>query len=470
MQGSAPGYSERPVPTLYLPDAVFADGRLDVGGALAVGDDGNVLQHPPRDAEVVRLPGRLLMPGLVNTHSFAFHRVLRGRGEHRLPQGAPDGARAWEDALGAAVAALDPEGVYAASKQAFLEMALAGVTAVGEFHCLHHQPNGAQYADVHTLARQVVLAAREVGLRIALLRVAWARAGWKKNADPRQARCYELTPDKYLERTADLRAHFQPDPLVSVGVALHSVRTVPRPWLERVAQAAPAELQGAVVHARTAASLEEVDACQAEHGMRPVELLDDVGLLRRGTTLVHAVHLSKSELDRVAKSQAGVCACPSTDRGRGFGVVPADALLQAGVPISLGTGSHAQVDLLEEARLLEGHLRLLHRRRAVLDDGGGAPDALARRLWDCASVEGARALGLPTGTLAPGTPADFLTLDLGHPTLAGWRPATLLTQAVFAATPGCVREVAVQGRLIVRDGHHPQAEATVRDFSKLAGA
>ncbi len=462
VSGVAPCYGAAVGDVLYQPDFLYAGGALS-RGALAVSSNGRVLASAPAGAEVVRLPGRLLLPGLVNAHSHAFQRVLRGR-THFVEQGhAADDFWSWRELMYQAASGLDPEGVYVASRQAFLEMALAGITSVGEFHYLHHQPDGTPYAEPHLLARQVVRAAREVGLRIALLRVAYARSGHGLPENPRQRRFLEADADTYLSRTAELAAAVTADPLVSVGLAPHSVRAVPRPWLERIARQA----NGRVVHVHVAEQPQEVKACLAEHGLRPVQLLEATGLLGPRTTCVHAIHLDESDVAALGRSGAGVCACPSTERDLGDGVVPADTLLAAGVPLSLGSDSQAHVDLLEDARELEGHLRLTRLKRSVLDPGGGAVDALGRRLLGFATHGGARALGLDTGTLAPGEPADFFTVDLTAPALLGAPEEALLAAAVFSAGAAQVREVAVEGRLLVREGRHPLAEASARDFSSL---
>lgn len=441
-------------PTVYEPDVLVANGRVTPHGRLAVDAKGVVLATPPPDAQVVRLPGKALLPGLVNSHSHAFQRVIRGRTEFLETGKEADDFWSWREAMYRAATTLDPDGVEAVSRQAFVEMALQGITTVGEFHYLHHQPDGTPYSDPHELARRVVKAARDVGLRIALLRVVYARSGFQVAPNPRQQRFLDPDVDVALERTAGLRAAVERDPLVTVGIAPHSVRAVPKPWLERIARALP----GAVTHVHVAEQPAEVKACLAEHGRRPVELLADVGLLHPRFVAVHAVHVEPNEVLLFADAKAQVCACPTTEANLGDGVVPADAFLDAGVSLSLGSDSHATISLLEEARRLEEHLRLVRGRRAVLDPKQGQPHGLAERLFSIASAGGARALGLDVGTLAPGTPADFFTI-----TRSPGAPGPL-QDAVFGHAP--VRDVAVQGKLVVRDGLHPLAAETATHFTR----
>jgi formimidoylglutamate deiminase len=445
---------------VYQPDFLYSAGQL-TRGTLAVADDGTILANAPTGATVVKLPGRLLLPGLVNAHSHAFQRVLRGRTHFVATGREADDFWSWRELMYRAASTLDPDGVYVASRQAFVEMALAGITSVGEFHYLHNQPNGSPYAEPHELALQVIRAARDAGLRIALLRVAYARAGFNVAPNPRQARFIEPDAATFLARADELAAKTRADPLVTVGLAPHSVRAVPKAWLSEIA----AHARGRPTHIHVAEQPAEIAACLAEHQLRPVKLLENTGVLGKSTTAVHAIHLDAADVDALVKTNTQVCACPSTERDLGDGVVPADQLLRAGISVSLGSDSQAVIDLLDDARQLEGHLRLVRLKRAVLDPGNGTPDGTARRLLDCATQSGARALGLPTGSLAPGTPADFCTLALDTPTLAGMPEDALLAAAVFASAQ--VKDVCVQGKLIVRDGQHPLADASARDFSAL---
>ncbi len=452
--------------TVYQPDLLYIGGQLHPGRALHVDAAGCVLGEGDASAEanVIRLPGRALLPGLVNGHSHAFQRLIRGRTEYVAAGHGADDFWSWREAMYRAAEALTPEDVYTASRQAFLEMLLAGITAVGEFHYLHHQPDGTPYADRNLLARQVIRAARDVGLRIVLLRVGYARAGFQVPDNPRQHRFIDSDVDTFLTIVTELAREVKGEPGVSVGLAPHSVRAVPREWL-RVLAGVRADFP---VHMHVAEQPKEIEACLAEHGLRPVELLGELGMLESRFTAVHAVHVTEAEARILGEVRAGVCACPSTERNLGDGIVPADVLASAGVRLSLGSDSQATVDLLDEARQLEGHLRLSRLRRAVLDPGEGTMSGLAARLFEMATVNGARSLGLPTGTLEPGAPADFFTVDVNHPSLVGASPASLLPNIVLGADKAAVRDVAVQGRLVVRDGQHPRAEESGLAFHELS--
>ena len=497
--------------TTFVPDLLYVGGRFRSGRGLVCDERGVVLaitsaeipegfrggenifaETEPgvgvRVGRVVRLRKRAMLPGMVNAHSHAFQRVIRGRTEHRGAQAA-DSFWTWREEMYAAAARLAPGDVYDASRMAFMEMALSGITSVGEFHYLHRTPDGREYDDPNLLAWEVVRAARDVGLRIALLRVAYARAGFGREPDPRQLRFVEPDPATFILHAAalarDLAAEGGFVPGAWVGVAPHSVRAVPVEYLREVS--AFARAAGLPLHMHVAEQPAEVEACVAEHGRTPVALLASEGVLGPHFTGVHAVHVTAEEVGLLGASGACVCACPTTERNLGDGVVPADLFFREGVPVALGTDSHTQIDLLEDARELEYHLRLTSLRRNVLapasggvEDGGrGEGDsedaraggygmsALAARLFDCATRAGARSIGAPGSTFEPGRAADFFTVDLDDPSIAGAGAEDLLPAVVFSLTRAAVRETAVGGRLIVEDNRHPAQDEIVSRFKAL---
>jgi formimidoylglutamate deiminase len=511
----------------WLPDLLYTGGRFERGLALVCDAAGEIIKVAQADGltgeKKVRLANRAMLPGMINAHSHAFQRVLRGRTEHRTAN-QQDSFWTWREMMYSAATRLTPEDVYDASRMAFLEMALSGITAVGEFHYLHHGPDGAPYDDPNLLAKEVVRAAGDVGLRIALLRVAYGRAGYQVEPNPKQARFIERDSGTYLKNVQKLIADATlgtsptvregsasaakngalPDGRASaphasawVGVAPHSVRAVPLDYLrEVVAYANEHQLK---VHMHVAEQPAEVSACVEEYGRTPIALLDTEGLLSKRFTAVHAIHVTPKAIPSLARTGAIVCACPTTERNLGDGVVPADEYFKQGVAVCLGTDSHAQIDLLEDARELEYHLRLQKLERAVLPGGnptpgppagqpgwGGAvregasageigkstlPDGrvsdIATQLFDCATVNGARSIGAAGGALEAGKPADFFTVALDDPSIAGASPDDLLSSVVFASTRAAVREVVVGGKPIVSEGQHLIQDDVVERFNEL---
>jgi formimidoylglutamate deiminase len=221
-------------------------------------------------------------------------------------------------------------------------------------------------------------------------------------------------------------------------------------------------------HMHVAEQPAEVRACIEEYGRTPVEFLYSEGLLTRNFTGVHAIHIAPEEARLLAQARATVCACPTTERNLGDGIVPAEMFFKEGVSVALGTDSHTQIDLLEDARELEYHMRLQKLERAVLAPANdAAQSSLATRLFDCASLSGAKSIAAPNGQLEPGLAADFFTVDLNDPSIAGATPDDLLSNIVFGLARTAVRDVFVGGKQIVNDGQHEAQRETVEQFAAL---
>lgn len=442
----------------FQPDLLFSGGRVLAGAALNV-EDGRVASVGPAAGEPVRLQGCAILPGLVSAHSHAFQRAIRGRTEHRAHEpeadGSPGGraepaARSmvddfwtWREAMYAAAERLSPEDLHAVSLMCFLEMARAGVTAVGEFHYLHRDRDGRPYANPNELDLAVARAAREAGLRVVLLRVAYARSGFGVPENPRQRRFIEGSADEYL-RALDALAKEVP-----VGAAPHSVRACPQEWIRDIA--GEARRRGWVLHLHVSEQPGEVQQCLAEHGTTPPLLLERLGALRSETTCVHGVHLTADDIAAIGRARATVCACPTTERNLGDGVLRADKLLAAGARLCVGSDSEVQLNALEDARQLEYHLRLVELQRAILDAEHGGVGGLGARLYSIASEGGMRSLGLPGGALRAGEPADFVVVDLDDPSIAGATAEDLMSLATFSMERTALKATYVAGERLALD-------------------
>src|SRR6266496_3774589 len=448
----------------WLPDLLYTGGVFESGLALVCDASGQIARlsraDELTDEKRIRLSNRALLPGMINAHSHAFQRVLRG------------------------------------------------ITAVGEFHYLHNAPDGTPYDDPNLLAKQVIRAANDVGLRIALLRVAYARSGFLIGTNPRQARFIESDSESFLKnfeslvdsvssssvRQGTVSGEVPPDSQASdkawIGLAPHSVRAVPLEYLREVIRyAEPRDLK---VHMHVAEQPAEVSSCVAEYGRTPVALLQTEGFLSENFTAVHAIHVTAKAIAGFGKTGALVCACPTTERNLGDGVVPVDEYFRQDVDVCLGTDSHAQIDLLEDARELEYHLRLQKLERVVLagrnptvregassitqessdgKDSTTRPDGqistIATRLFDCATIKGARSIGATGGFLEAGKPADFFTVDLNDPSIAGSSSDDLISNIVFSLSRAAIREVVVGGKPVVSDGRHIEQKEIVEKFSDL---
>jgi len=392
--------------------------------------------------------------------------VIRARTEFRT-KAVKDTFWTWREAMYHAALRLSPEDIYCAARMAFLEMALSGITSVGEFHYLHHAPDGTPYEDRNLLAKQILRAAAEVGIKIALLRTAYVRAGWRKELEPCQARFITPRPADFVADTEALDAFVRKESSAGrawVGVAPHSIRAVPREYLIEIAGYVRA--RNLPVHMHVAEQPAEVEASLAEYGARPVAFLDQNGILSSKFTAVHAIHIEEDEIARLARHRAKVCACPTTERNLGDGILAADALQAAGVGICLGSDSNVQIDPLEDARQLEYNLRLSKHERAILAAASDR-ESLAVRLFKTATENGAASIGTSGGNLEVGRPADFFTVDLNDISIAGADRESLLSHIVFALERTAMRGVFVDGRPVIEEGHHPHEEQITQEFAKL---
>jgi formimidoylglutamate deiminase len=451
-----------PSPTLYLPEFLLADTQVHAGLGLLVDASGLVAALAERDqapdgTKLVPMPGKALLPGLANAHSHTFQRLFRGRAEGRAAGG--DTFWTWREQMYRAAGFLSPEQLYDVARATFLEMAQAGITAVGEFHYLHRDAEGRAYDDPNLLSHQVIAAAQSVGLRICLLRTAYFRAGFERAPHPGQRRFYETLP-QYLRNLEELQAKYIGVENVTVGAAPHSIRAVPLDQMKEIAGAAHA-LWTMPLHLHISEQIGENIACEGEYGATPVALLSQNGILSPKTTLVHAIHLTEAEFAAVAQAGSTICSCPTTERNLGDGIFPADIAARLGIPVAFGTDSQAQIDILEDARQHEYHLRLRDQQRGILDasarENWATKEPIESLLLRSASANGYAALGLAGGKLAVGEPADFFTVDLNDLSILGVDAASLASQAVFSLAKSAVRDVAVQGKLILENGRHSGA-------------
>ncbi len=437
---------------LYRPELLYSHGGFIANGGVLVSEDGRFLEASEKtdntSTRIVDLPGKAVLPGFVNVHSHSFQRLIRGKSESRIASGKDFWS--WRGTMYHAASQLDPQDVYDIARMAFLEMVLAGTTTVGEFHYLHNAPNGEPYDDPNLLSKQVIAAAQSVGIRIVLLRTAYLRSGYELPPDPGQVRFFEPT-NAFLENMSalihDLSATQSE---VRFGVAPHSVRAVPLGDLKTIAAWSRENKLPLQMH--VAEQVAENAACLREYGFTPVELLSRERLLGPDFTAVHAIHISGDEIAMLAEANTTICSCPTTERNLGDGIIAADKVMAAGIRVAFGSDSQAQIDPLEDARELDYHLRLEHQERAILDPI--AAQTLASRLFDCATIHGARALDLPGRGLTPGSFADFFTVDLNDVSIAGHSAEDLLPIIVFALNRSAIHDVVVNGRFIVRDKKH----------------
>jgi formiminoglutamate deiminase len=377
----------------------------------------------------------VVLPGLANTHSHAFHRALRGR-----THSGRGTFWTWREQMYAVARRLDPDRYLALARAVFAEMVLAGYTVVGEFHYVHHGAGGRPYDDPNAMGHALRQAAAEAGIRLTLLDTVYLAGGLSPSGhtplDEVQQRFSDGSVDAWSERVAALAD----GDLVRTAAAVHSVRAVDRGGLAAVAAAtAPGDRP---LHVHLSEQPAENEACLAVNGCTPTALLDESGLLRPTTTVVHATHLAPDDVERLGTAGGFASFCPTTERDLADGIGPGRALADAGVRLVLGSDQHAVVDPFEEVRGLE-----MDERLATLERGRFT----AAELMTAATADGYRSLGWPEGgVLAVGAAADLVAVRLDSPRTAGSEPA----QVLYSATGSDVSDVVVGGDHVVSEGRH----------------
>ncbi len=405
----------------WLPDGCRDGVRLTVtdGRFTTV----EVAPPQPRD----RALSGVVLPGLANGHSHAFHRALRGR-----THGDGGTFWTWREQMYRVAQTLDPDGYYALARDVYTEMVGAGYTVVGEFHYLHHDRDGSAYADPNAMGQALIAAAADVGIRLTLLDTLYLAGGLDDGGhlplDAAQRRFSDGSADAWAERVGGLAD----GPMVRIGAGVHSVRAVPAAELSRMAELA----KDRPLHVHLSEQPAENAACVAYYSRTPTELLDDHGLLGPRTTAIHATHLLDSDIVRLGLSATSACFCPTTERDLADGIGAGRRLLDAGSPLTLGSDQHAVIDPFEELRGLEMHERLFTKRRGRFSPA---------ELMAAASVSGYRSLGWESGgELTTGAPADFVVVDAASTRTRGVLPE----QIGYAATGSDVTLVVVDGKVL----------------------
>jgi formimidoylglutamate deiminase len=364
---------------------------------------------------------RATVAAMANAHSHAFQIDLRGAAER--PVGHADDFWSWRTEMYRLAGSHDPESMRMVGDRVYAQMAAAGYGAVGEFHYVHHRPDGRPYEEPNAMAIALAQAARAQGLEIVLLPAAYHRAGPGREPARGQLRFCDADVDTFLARVDRLRVWAQPHPGVSVGVAVHSVRAVPADWIVAIAEYA--DRHQLVRHVHACEQRRELAECQAEHGCSPIALLARCHFLGARTSVVHAIHVDQRDIELLAASGSIVISCPTTEGNLGDGYLPALRYRDAGVRLAIGTDSQVRIDPFEELRELEtGARREGQSRSALLAAADGD-------LWHQIAANGRTSLGLD-GPAAP------IELDLDHPDLADVAEADLPFALATCASAGVV--------------------------------
>ncbi|WP_018157785.1 formimidoylglutamate deiminase [Demetria terragena] len=409
----------------FLPAGLAHNVRFEIDKSRFV----TITPDVPQD-EAYKLPG-VVLPGLANCHSHAFHRALRGRTHH-----GGGTFWTWREQMYAIAGRLDPDTYLTLARAVYAEMALAGITSVGEFHYLHHAPGGGQYADPNDMGEALRQAARDAGVRLTLLDTCYLAGGLNADGHLPLVGVQERFGDRDAHAWSTRVSRLREDDQFRVGAAVHSVRAVPREHLATIREAAA----GRPLHAHVSEQPGENDACHAFYGLSPTALFHEAGMVDDQFSAVHATHLSDADVRALGSVRATACFCPTTERDLADGIGPARGLLDAGAQLSLGSDQHAVIDILEEARALE-----MHERLNTLQRGRIQPD----ELLSAATAHGT--IGWPeVGRLAVAQRADLVAVRLDTVRTAGVDPA----QIVLAASAGDIDTVIRDGEVVVSGGEH----------------
>ena len=434
-----------------LPDGWASDVRLVVEGGLIAAVQPGAAPAPDDERHAVGIPG------LPNLHSHAFQRGMAGLSEVRGP--AADSFWTWREVMYRFLSAMNPDDVEAVTAQAYVEMLEGGFTRVGEFHYLHHAPDGRPYAEPSEMAQRVAAAAAASGIGLTLLPVFYAHGGFGGLPPAPGQRRFVNNLDGFARLLDASRGLVAGLPGATLGVAPHSLRAVKPGELAAVAGLLP----GGSVHIHVAEQTREVEDCLAWSGARPVAWLLDHAPVDGRWCPIHATHMTPDETARLAATGAVVGLCPTTEANLGDGIFPGVDWLAARGRYGVGTYSNVSTDAAGELRQLEYAQRLGQRGRNLLAGEAGA--STGRALFDAALAGGAAALGTGPAGLRAGAAADFVTLRAGHPNLVHRHGDRLLDGWVFGAGRGAVDGVWVRGRRLVVDGRHVARDAVAARYA-----
>lgn len=432
--------------TAYVLERAWIGGRIaqSVHVEIADGRFTNIEENSTKSGELL---SGLTLPGLANTHSHAFHRALRGRTQTKRGT-----FWTWREQMYALAGGLDPETYYELAKATFSEMVAAGYTSVGEFHYLHHRPDGKKYDDPNAMGKALLAAARDSGIRISLLDTLYLSSGFGAEPEGVQVRFWDQSEIAWRNRVDDLLS--MADANSVIGVAAHSVRAIPKADFAVFGEFVQT---GVPLHIHLSEQVKENLDCQAQHGMSPTALLAEVGFLGPMTSVVHATHLSTEDIRLLGDHEVFAAICPTTERDLGDGIGPTRALHNAGVKMTLGSDSHAVIDGFEEMRAVELNERLASQERGHWN---------ASELIIAATQNGQSSLGFSdAGEIKVGNRADLVSIDLGSPRTAG--TGSDEHTAVFAAGSADVKHVFIDGHEVFRGDHFAVGDALAQIIDRI---
>jgi len=410
-----------------------------------------------------------VIPGMPNCHSHAFQRAFSGYSEYRNFDkngiAAEDSFWSWRDIMYRFVAKMSPEDLHIVAKFLYIEMLKAGYTSVAEFHYLHHQVENRRYDDPAEMSHQVINAADSVGIGMTHLPVLYTYAGFgEQPPSSAQGRFIHQTED-YLQLLELLNKQYSQQRFFKLGIAPHSLRAVSEQQLAEVVSFMRNMDEYAPIHIHISEQTKEVADSLDFYGKRPVEWLLDNHQMDNNWCLIHATHLSESEIRGLANSGAIAGICPTTEANLGDGIFPTKRFLSLDGKLAIGSDSHIAINVADELRLLEYGQRLTSHQRAVLVDQDCS--SVGQYLYKKAAMDGANALSQNIGEISVGKRADLVILDRDHPSLFSKSESQILDAAIFSCNQLPVRDVFVGGAKVISEGKHSAQQQTTQQYKKV---
>lgn len=383
------------------------------------------------------------LPGFQNAHSHAFQYAMAGLTENHS---GDDDFWSWREKMYQLAQELDPESLRIIAQMLYTDLVRNGYSNVAEFHYIHHDRNGVPYAKPAEMGEALVKAARDAGIKITLIPIFYQNGGFGMGPNQRQRRFISGSFEDYkrlFEASVEVCRRYDH---ADVAVGVHSMRGVDAADIVRAAMELPADIP---FHIHVSEQIREVEDALAFLGKRPVEwMLENIRMNER-FHLVHATHLTSSEIAGLAKTHANVVLCPSTEGNLGDGLFPLREYQDNGGNWSIGTDSHVGLNPLEELRLLDYGQRIIsHKRNTFGGDAGLA--AIAK-----ATVCGRRAMNnYETGFFAPGADFDACVIDASAPLLASVKMENLASSILYSADASHFYGTFVAGKLMRKDSSY----------------
>ncbi|CEG59815.1 formimidoylglutamate deiminase [Legionella micdadei] len=413
---------------------------------------------PPNNA--IHFEGAML-PGMLNLHSHAFQRAMAGLAERATAE--KESFWTWRETMYRFLEKLTPEDLQAIAAQVYIEMLKAGFTTVGEFHYIHHQPNGTPYQERCLTSHHIISAAQEVGIAITLLPVLYSYSGFGGQKPTVNQKRFINNETQILDIISSLVKAYKDEPQVIIGLAHHSLRAVTPDMLQHATAAMKHIAPQSPIHIHIAEQTKEVTDCLQWSGQRPVEWLLNHVDINSHWCLVHATHMTAHETQRLAHSGAVAGLCPITEANLGDGLFNLPEYIREKGKWGIGTDSNISVSIVDELRMLEYGQRLIHHERAITKTP--TEPSVGTVLYQQALLGGTRALGRPAGSIEIGNRADFIILDTQNPSLLFKSNSLILDAMIFAGNANPVRHVIAGGQHVVKNFRHIAEDEVLKAYT-----